>query len=152
MEKTIFGQLQFTPLRWEFSLIIPVGVQSLVTILNFGTLFQPVLVLTLLVIIALCFVGIMNVLQSYIAEVIQQRLFVRLAAKVTNLIPRAKHSELQKYYGSEIPNYFLDIAIIQKSATILLTNGLGIFLQTLIGLLVLVLYHPFFYFFNILLS
>ena len=132
------------------SLTIPVGVQSLVTILNFGTLFQPVLVLTLLVIIALCFVGIMNVLQSYIAEVIQQRLFVRLAAKVTNLIPRAKHSELQKYYGSEIPNYFLDIAIIQKSASVLITDGLGIFLQTIIGLLVLVVYHPIFIIFDIL--
>ncbi len=132
------------------SLTIPIGVQSLVTILNFGTLFQPVLVLTLLVIIALSFVGIMNVLQSYIAELIQQRLFVRLAAKVTNLIPRAKHSEMQKYYGSEIPNYFLDIAIIQKSATVLITDGLGIFLQTLIGLLVLVIYHPIFIIFDIL--
>jgi len=132
------------------SLTIPIGVQSLVTILNFGTLFQPVLVLTLLVIIALSFVGLMNVLQNYIAELIQQRLFVRLAAKVTNLIPRAKHSELQKYYGSEIPNYFLDIAIIQKSATVLITDGLGIFLQTLIGLLVLVIYHPIFIIFDIL--
>lgn len=132
------------------SLTIPIGVQSLVTILNFGTLFQPVLVLTMLVTIALIFVGIMNVLQNYIAEQIQQRLFVRLAAKVTNLIPRAKHSELQKYYGSEIPNYFLDIAIIQKSATVLITGGLGIFLQTIIGLIVLVIYHPIFIVFDIL--
>jgi ABC-type bacteriocin/lantibiotic exporter with double-glycine peptidase domain len=133
------------------SLTIPIGVQSLVTILNFGTLFQPVLVLTLLVTIALSFVGIMNVIQSYIAELIQQRLFVRLAAKVTNLFPKAKHSELQKYYGSEIPNYFLDIAIIQKSAVILITDALGIFLQTLIGLLVLVIYHPIFIIFDIVL-
>ncbi len=134
-----------------FSLTIPIGVQSLVTILNFGTLFQPVLVLTFLVIIALCFVGIMNALQSFIAELIQQRIFVRLAAKVTNLFPKAKHSELQKYYGSEIPNYFLDIAIIQKSGVVLITDGLGIFLQTLIGLLVLVIYHPIFIIFDIVL-
>lgn len=132
------------------SLTIPIGVQSLVTILNFGTLFQPVLVLTLLVTIALSFVGVMNVLQSYIAELIQQRLFVRLAAKVSNLFPKAQHSQLQKYYGSEIPNYFLDIAIIQKSGVVLITDGLGIFLQTLIGLLVLVIYHPIFIIFDIL--
>lgn len=132
------------------SLIIPIGVQSLVNILNFGTLFQPVLILTFLVIIALGFVGLMNVLQSYVAELIQQRLFVRLAANVTNLFPRVNHHDFKKYYASEMPNYFLDISIIQKSATILLTNGLGIFLQTLIGLLVLVLYHPFFILFNVL--
>ena len=120
------------------SLIIPIGVQSLVNILNFGTLFQPILVLTFLVIIALSF------------ELIQQRLFVRLAANVTNLFPRVNHHDFKKYYASEMPNYFLDISIIQKSATILLTNGLGIFLQTLIGLLVLVLYHPFFILFNVL--
>ena len=132
------------------SLIIPIGVQSLVNILNFGTLFQPVLILTFLVIIALGFVGLMYVLQSYVAELIQQRLFVRLAANVTNLFPRVNHHDFKKYYASEMPNYFLDISIIQKSATILLTNGLGIFLQTLIGLLVLVLYHPFFILFNVL--
>jgi putative ABC transport system ATP-binding protein len=132
------------------SLIIPIGVQSLVNILNFGTLFQPVLILTFLVIIALGFVGLMNVLQSYVAELIQQRLFVRLAANVTNLFPRVNHHDFKKYYASEMPNYFLDISIIQKNATILLTNGLGIFLQTLIGLLVLVLYHPFFILFNVL--
>ena len=118
--------------------------------LNVGTLFQPVLILTFLVIIALGFVGLMNVLQSYVAELIQQRLFVRLAANVTNLFPRVNHHDFKKYYASEMPNYFLDISIIQKSATILLTNGLGIFLQTLIGLLVLVLYHPFFILFNVL--
>ncbi|MBK8398122.1 MAG: ABC transporter ATP-binding protein [Leptospiraceae bacterium] len=132
------------------SLVIPIGVQSLVNILNFGTLFQPILVLTFLVIIALSFVGLMNLVQSYIAELIQQRLFVRLAAKVTDLLPRTKHSEMQKVYGSEVSNYFLDISIIQKSATVLLKDGLGIFLQTIIGLLVLVLYHPIFIVFNIL--
>ena len=88
------------------SLIIPIGVQSLVNILNFGTLFQPVLILTFLVIIALGFVGLMNVLQSYVAELIQQRLFVRLAANVTNLFPRVNHHDFKKYYASEMPNYF----------------------------------------------
>lgn len=132
-----------------FSLIIPVTVQSLVNILNFGTVFQPVLVLTFLVLVALGFVGLLNVLQAYVAELIQQRLFLRLAANVVSLLPKTKHSEMKKYYGSEIPNYFLDISIIQKSATILLTSGLGIFLQTIIGLLVLVLYHPIFILFNI---
>ncbi|HMV41661.1 MAG TPA: ABC transporter ATP-binding protein [Leptospiraceae bacterium] len=132
-----------------FSLIIPMAVQSLVNILNFGTLFQPVLILTLIVIIALGFVGYLNVLQAYVAELIQQRLFLRLAANVVTLLPRVNYASMKKYYGSEIPNYFLDISIIQKSATILLTSGLGIFLQTIIGLLVLVLYHPIFILFNV---
>lgn len=132
-----------------FSLIIPIGVQSLVNILNFGTLFQPVLVLTLLVFFALGLVGLMNVLQSYVAELVQQRLFVRLAAKVIKVFPKTNYSESREYFNSEVPNYFLDISIIQKSATILLTNGLGIFLQTIIGLLVLVAYHPVFIIFNI---
>lgn len=132
-----------------FSLIIPIGIQSLVNILNFGTILQPVIVLTLLVITAFGIVGLMNVLQSIIAELIQQRLFTRLSSKLTSLIPRSQYTKFKKYSGTELPNYFLDIAIIQKSVTFLLTNGLGIFLQTIIGLLVLVLYHPIFIIFNI---
>ncbi len=126
------------------SLVIPVGTQSLVNILAFGTLLQPILVLTTLVLVALGFAGIMLILQAHVAEILQQRLFVRLAAEVNYKLSRVNQKYFLKKSGSELVNYFLDISTLQKGAVTLVVDGLGIFLQGAVGLIVLVLYHPFF--------
>lgn len=126
------------------SLVIPVGTQSLVNILAFGTLLQPIIVLTILVLVALGFAGIMIILQAHVAEILQQRLFVRLAAEVNYKLPRVKQKYFSKNSGLELVNYFLDISTLQKGAVTLLVDALGIVLQGAVGLIVLVLYHPFF--------
>lgn len=132
------------------SLVIPIGTQSLVNILAFGTVYQPIIVLTLLVLIALGFAGIMGILQAHVAEILQQRLFVRLATEVSHKLPRVEYSYFDKKSGGDLVNYFLDISILLKGAVILLVDGLGLTLQMIIGLLVLIIYHPFFIIFDIL--
>lgn len=131
-------------------LVIPVGIQSLISILNFGTIFQPVVVLTLLVILALGFASILNLMQFFLAELIQQRIYVRVSFAVSKRISKFKHSYFEKKHPPELANYFLDIANIQKSFTLLLTDGLAIALQTIIGLLIIIVYHPFFIILDIL--
>ncbi len=131
-------------------LVIPVGIQSLISILNFGTVFQPVIVLTFLVILALGFASILNLMQFYLAELIQQRIYVRVSIAVARRISKFKHSYFEKKHPPELANYFLDIANIQKSFTLLLTDGLAIGLQTIIGLLIIIVYHPFFIILDIL--
>lgn len=126
------------------SLVIPVGTQSLVNILAFGTLLQPIIVLTILVLVALGFAGIMLILQAHVAEILQQRLFVRLAAETNYKLPRVNQKYFSKKSGTELVNYFLDISTLQKGAVTLVVDGLGIVLQGVVGLIVLGLYHPFF--------
>ncbi|MCB1178424.1 MAG: ATP-binding cassette domain-containing protein [Leptospiraceae bacterium] len=130
------------------SLVIPIGTQSLVNILAFGTLYQPVLILTILVLVALGFAGVMKILQLNVAEYLQQRLFVRLSLEVSEKIPKSSYATHEGKKPEGLVNYFLEITTIQKAVTTLLVDGLGIFLQMVIGLLVLVLYHPFFIIFN----
>ncbi len=130
------------------SLVIPIGTQSLVNVLTFGAMYQPVLVLTILVLVALGFAGIMRILQNYVAEYLQQRLFIRLATEVSEKLPKIDYGHFEGKRPESYINYFLDITTLQKGATLLLVDGLGITLQTIIGLLVLVLYHPLFIIFD----
>lgn len=133
------------------SLVIPIGIQSLVNILNFGTIFQPIIILTVLVILALSFAGVLSIMQFFLAELIQQRVFVRIASTISKRISLYQRDSFEKVHLPELSNYFLDISTIQKSLTLLLTDGMAIILQTVIGLLVLILYHPIFILFDLIL-
>ena len=108
-----------------FSLIIPIGVQSLVNILNFGTLFQPVLVLTLLVFFALGPHLVNECLTKLCCRISSTKTICKVS-KGYKSFPKTNYLSPMNIL-TRVPNYFLDISIIQKSATILLTNGLGIF-------------------------
>jgi putative ABC transport system ATP-binding protein len=133
------------------SLVVPVGTQSFINILSFGTQFQPILVLTVFVTILLGIAGILRIFQTEVAEILQQKLFIRLVSEISEKLGAIRSDYLRKKKIEEIINYFLDISIIQKSATVLLVDGLSVLLQFIVGLLVLILYHPFFILLDIIL-
>lgn len=126
------------------SLVVPVGTQSFISILSFGTLYQPILVLTLFVTILLGIAGVFRVFQTEVAEILQQKLFMRLVSELSEKLGSIRSDYLQKKKIEEIINYFLDISIVQKSATVLLVDGLSVLLQFIVGMLVILLYHPLF--------
>jgi len=122
------------------TLATPVTVQALVNQVAFGTLLQPVVVLTLLVLVGLSSSGLLRALQSAVVELLQQRLFVSLALKVAARLPRLASAAAERAPG--LANRFLDIATLQKSLATLLLEGPALLLQTLIGLILLAFYHP----------
>lgn len=124
------------------SLVIPIGVQTLVTTLAFGALMQPIVVMMVLLASVLAFVGILRTLQFQVVELLRQRAFARTAVDVAHRLPRADASRIG-VAPPELVNRFLDVIVVQKSATGLLTDGLALVLQTTIGMLVLAFYHPF---------
>ena len=46
------------------------------------------------------------------------------------------------HHGPELVNRFLDVVTVQKAGAILLLDGLTIFMQTVMGMLLLAVYHP----------
>ncbi|MFO0572736.1 MAG: ATP-binding cassette domain-containing protein [Polyangia bacterium] len=121
------------------TLTTPVAVQALVNQVAFGQLLQPVVVLTLLLLLGLGLSSGLRVLQSCAVELLQQRLFVRLAADLAHRLPRTAPAAA---HGPELASRFLEIATVQKAAASLLLDGLAVALQALIGLVVLAFYHP----------
>ena len=133
------------------SLVVPIAVQSLVNTIAFGSVLQPLVVLTLFVFVALGFSTVMNALRAGVVEIIQRSIFARVATDVTWRLLRVSVEAFDRYHGPELVNRFFDTVTIQKSAALLLIDGLSILMQTVIGMVLLALYHPWLLAFDVLL-
>jgi putative ABC transport system ATP-binding protein len=133
------------------ALATPLAVEALVTTVAFGGLIQPLVVLALMLLLFLALGAFLRGVQTYVIEVLQRRVFVRLVADLAYRLPRARREALDSHHGPELMNRFFDVLTVQKTGALLLLDGLAIVLQTLIGMVVLAFYHPALLAFDILL-
>jgi ABC-type bacteriocin/lantibiotic exporter with double-glycine peptidase domain len=126
------------------SLSIPLGIQSIVNLIQSGTTSTSWVVLVILVLVGLTLAGIFQIYQLVVAERIQQRLFVNASMEFAYRIPRIKLSALKSNYPPELINRFFDIMTVQKGLYKLLFDFSVASLQIFFGLILLSLYHPFF--------
>jgi putative ABC transport system ATP-binding protein len=124
------------------TLCVPVATQALVNSIAFGNLLQPVVVLTLVVLAGLGISVVFQAMLLYVVEVMQQRIFVRVASNVVNRLLRVQPEAFQKRHGPELVNRFLEVVTVQKAASLFLLEGLGLAMQTLVGMVLLAVYHP----------
>jgi ABC-type bacteriocin/lantibiotic exporter with double-glycine peptidase domain len=124
------------------SLAVPVATASLVNSISFGTVLQPVVVLTFLVLVVLGFKGLMQGLQFWVIEMLQRRVFVQVAIDLARRLPRVRAAAFDRANAPELVNRFFDVLTVQKTVATLLLDGLTIFLQAIIGTLLLAFYHP----------
>lgn len=133
------------------SIATPLAIESLVNVVAWGTAFQPLLVLAMILFGALAFAGLLKLLQTVIAEIIQRRQLVRIVSDLAYRFPRADRTQLLSEDPRELANRYFDIVTIQKSTAMLLLDGISIVLSTLMGLVLLAFYHPFLLGFDIVL-
>lgn len=133
------------------SLAVPVAVQSLVNTIAFGNVLQPLVVLTVFVFVALGFNTAMNAMRATVVEIVQRSIFARVATDVTWRLLRVRVDAFDRHHGPELVNRFFDTVTVQKSAALLLIDGLSIVMQTAIGMLLLAVYHPWLLAFDLLL-
>ena len=133
------------------SLSTPIAVEALVNTVAFGRMLQPIVVLATLLFGFLAFAGGMQAMQTYVAEIIQRRLFARVSADLAYRLPSIDSSQLNGKYAPELVNRFLDVVTLQKVTAQLLLDGINIILATLVGMTVLAFYHPWLLGFDVLL-
>jgi putative ABC transport system ATP-binding protein len=124
-------------------LATPVAVQALVNFVAFGSLVQPVVVLGALLLGCLGLSGAIRVLKSYVVEILQRRVFVRVVSDMARRLPRVRLDAYDRGFGPELVNRFFDVVIVQKAVSTLMIDGLDMVLQAGIGLLLLGFYHPY---------
>ncbi|NOY92853.1 MAG: ABC transporter ATP-binding protein [Deltaproteobacteria bacterium] len=124
------------------SLALPLAVQTLVNTVAFGQLLQPIFVLTAMLTAGLVLAAGMSGLQTWIVEVVQRRMFVRLVSDVAERLPRAHIKAFERGNGPELLNRFFDIFTAQKAASSLLLGGISALLTATVGVIVLAFYHP----------
>ncbi len=124
------------------SLAVPIAAQSLVNTVALTALLQPIVVLAALVLIGLLAAGVLRTLQYKVVETLQQRFFVRTTHDAVRRLTQADVGAFAEQGAPEVMNRFFDVAIVQKTASTLLLDGLSVLLQGAVSLVLLAFYHP----------
>jgi len=130
-----------------FSLIVPLTVQELVN--TFAFAIQPITILTLagIMVTGLLFVGAFRALQFYAVEMIERRVFARVALSMAQQFPRLQFLGFQPRYA----NYFMETVFMQRALSVLLVDVIKVIVGGAVGMTILVFYHPYFLLYNTLL-
>jgi len=130
-----------------FSLIIPFTVQELVNTFAFAV--TPIMVITLIGIMAgtLFFAGAFRVLQFYATDLVERRLFVRLTLALAKLLPRFQLKSFQPH----IINQYFEAVFLKRAFSSIFVDLINFFVGAAIGMLLLVMYHPYFFIFDVIL-
>jgi len=131
------------------SLATPICVQLLINSVAFTALFQPILVLGFVLLILVGLYGFANILQFHVSEIFQRRFFARMGYEVGMSLLNANHRDFEEVNQTELVNRFFETMAIQKTIPKLLNKTFTTFFQSLISLLLIACYHPFFLIFTV---
>jgi ABC-type bacteriocin/lantibiotic exporter with double-glycine peptidase domain len=142
--RDIFYLLFYAVVAGAINLSLPLGIQAIIGFLMAGTMSVSWVVLSVVVILGVAFAGILQILQLFITESLQQKIFTRSAQEFAIRITRFKTESIQKYYPPDLVNRFFDTLTVQKGLPKILLEMSAALLQIIFGLILLSLYHPFF--------
>jgi ABC-type bacteriocin/lantibiotic exporter with double-glycine peptidase domain len=125
------------------SLATPLAVEALVSTVAMSLLVQQLVVLSLVLLACLALAAAIRALQTYVVEVIQRRIFVRVASDLAYRLPRVRVDAYDREHGPELVNRFFDVLTVQKVGAALLLDGIALLLQAMFGLAILAFYHPY---------
>lgn len=126
------------------ALATPVAVQTLVNIVAMGNVVQPLIVVSFMLFLLLLLAGGLSILEYYVVELIQRRIFVRNALQ-SAAQAQAMHVTVRDTQNPvELMNRFFDVSTVQKTSYQLLTKGLAAALQAIVGSFVLMFYSLYF--------
>ena len=139
----VWTLITYTVVAGILALVVPLTAQALVNTIAANVLLQPLIVLSLLVLVSLVLSGILQLMKLSLAETVQQRVFVRIALQMADKLPRLQAASLRGEYAPELANRFFDTLTVQKALSKLLIDGLAAVLQAMVGLVLLGFYSPY---------
>lgn len=136
-------------------LAAPLTVDAVVSNLAFGGQQQPyvqaLVILAIALFAALALQAVISGFQFYLSDILQRRIFVRVASDLAYRLPRVEAQALDQLHAPELVNRFLDVVTVQKTTALLLLDGINLVFGSLIGMLLLALYHPVLLLFSVIL-
>jgi len=148
----VFTLLAFALGVGLLSLVAPAAIEALVNTVAFGILLWPVVVLAIVMFGLMFISAVLRALQTYVAECLQRRLFVRTSLAFADRLSRTSIASFDGANRADIVNRFFEVTGGQKSIATLLVDGVGIIMLTVVGLTVLAFYHPYLLTFALVLS
>ena len=145
---SIYSILIISTLISVLSLVVPIAAQTLINLVAFGKLLQPVISLSIMVFVLMAGMGVLSIWQTVIIEVIQQKLMVRISLNLAKHFTHLSPTIFSTHNGPELVNRYFEIVVINKALASLLLYGITLSLQMIFGLILLLFYHPVFLFFD----
>jgi ABC-type bacteriocin/lantibiotic exporter with double-glycine peptidase domain len=133
------------------NLSLPLGIQAVINFLNAGELSTSWGVLVVFVLLGITLVGVLQVRQLRVTELIEQKIFADAALDIADRLPRTLLGKHGRLYMPELINRFFEIVTVQKGLSKVLVDFSGAGIQIVFGLILLSLYHPLFIVFGIVL-
>ncbi len=143
-KQDIFLLFYLTAAYGVLGIATPVAVQTMVNIVTMGGVLQPLYVVGVILFCLLALSGAIYVIESFLVEMIQRRIFVRHSLQIAKNTEQIHISVYDQFNPVELVNRYFDIQTVQKSVATLLTVGLTALLQGLIGSIVLLFYSLYF--------
>ena len=143
-KRDIWYVVVYGALSSVLGLVVPLSSQAIVNSVALGVFNQQLIVLCSVVLVAMLFMAGLAVLERYIIDLLQRRLFVRTAFDIVYRLPKIIRRSLVTTYAPELVNRFFDVMTVQKSIAKFLLDGINGLLVLLTGLILLGIYHPFF--------
>ena len=126
------------------SLTIPIGIQAIINIIQSAQISTSWIVIITLVTLGVIVSGYLMIMQHVVSENIQQKIFVNSAFDFANRISKFKTESVDKIFIPELVNRFFDTIIVHKGVSKILLDYSIALIQIVLGLTLLMFYHPFF--------
>jgi len=123
-----------------FSLSVPLAVDLLVTTIAAGTITLPLIVVTVALTILLIISGGFSIVQLYVAELIERRIFVRTTCQAASALWETDIREFEHKDVLSLLNRFFDVVNIQKVFTKLTLDTITALLSILVGLVFMAIF------------
>ncbi|MFN2329875.1 MAG: ABC transporter transmembrane domain-containing protein [Chromatocurvus sp.] len=133
------------------TLAVPLAVQMLIDSVANTALVRPLVVLSLLLFGLLAISGVLSALRTYLMELYGRRVHARLMADFSLRAVYARTPFFENRKRDVLFDRYFDIMTLQRNVPELLLGAFAIFLQSVMGFIVVSLYHPVFLGFNLVL-
>ena len=147
----LYSTLIYSIIISLLGIAVPISVQFLINSVSFTALFKPIIILGIILLSLLVFSGILNAIQFYTVEIFQRRFMANMAAKLCKILINSDVKKLEESNATELVNRFFDVITVQKTVPKFLVKTISFLFQTIIGLLLVSFYHPFFLLFSVVL-
>ncbi|MEM9744674.1 MAG: ABC transporter ATP-binding protein [Pseudomonadota bacterium] len=132
------------------SLATPISVQMLInTVANSG-LTTPLIVLSFTLFGLLLVAVLLNALRIHLMELFSRRFYARMVSDIALRSIYALNPFFADQGRGTLHNRYFDIVIVTKRVPALLVGGFTLLLQSVVGFVLVSLYHPYFLIFNML--
>ena len=142
----IFGYAIFISILY---LALPLSTQLIINRITHTALLQPIIFMSLVLVILLALAGVLHVLQKYLLEMYKRQSFVRLSSQLFMKGLYSDHNDLNDNLTNDLSSKYFEIFTIQDTTAVLFMEGLLLSLHIIVGFILSSFYHPYILVINI---